>query len=207
MAKYVTVIQPKLKRKSLLGAYAGVVLTRLTGNTGFPTPNPTLVVFGAHVAALTKCEADVASKVPGAVAACTAAREKVTEDLGHLVDYVEGVAQAQAGAMDLTAIAALVESAGFMLKKVTPRPKLVLAVAQGAETGSMICTAPRSKARDTNQWDYSTDQKTFVDIGAVRQAKMTATGLPVGVPLYVRHRALTKSGFTAWSDPMLITLK
>ncbi len=206
MAKYVTVVMPKV-RKAQLSTYAGTVLVRLTGNAGFPNPSPTLGVFGGHVTALVKCEGDVANKVPGAVSACKAARVKVNEDLGHLCDYVEAVAQAQAGAMDLVAIAALVESAGFVLKKVTPRPKRVLGVEPGTADGTLLCTAPTSRARDTNEWSYSTDQKNYLPLGASRQGEFLATGLPVGVPLYVRHRVLTKAGYTNWSDPMLITLK
>ena len=67
--------------------------------------------------------------MPGAVTASKAAWEKVSEDLGHLRDYVQLVVESQVGAVDLNAIRAMAESAGMGLRKVTPRPKLVLGAA------------------------------------------------------------------------------
>jgi hypothetical protein len=207
MAKYIHVVLNTPDPESKLAGYATTVLTKLTGNTHYPNPVPTLAIFGAHIAALIKADSDVAAGVPDAVSVRNAAREAVKEDLEHERDYVQGTMESQAGVVDLTAIQAFVESAGMSLKKVTPRPKAVLGIKAGDDEGSLVCTAPYSPARDTNEWGYSLDQKTYVDLPSSRQSTMTATGLPVGVPLYVRHRTLTKDGYTTWSAPMLITLK
>ena len=208
MAKYVHVILDIPPEDAKFSGYATSVLTKLTGNAHVTSTNPTLAVYGQHCATLTSAEADVTNQVPGAVKRREAAKEVVSQDLGHLRDSVQQAVEALGGGFDLKAIAAIVESAGMKLRKVTPRPKNVLGIEAGTPTGSLDCTAPRSLARDTNEWEYSVDQKTNVFLGGSRKAKVTFTGLPVGVPLYVRHRLLTKDGYTEWSDPpLVITLK
>jgi hypothetical protein len=110
--------------------------------------------------------------------------------------------------VDLVEMQALAESVGMKLHKFTPRQRLQRGVKPGASPGSLVCTAPSTRARDTNEWQYSTDGKTWIPLGGTRKAIMLATGLPIGVPLQVRHRQLTKDGYTDWSDPPFpVTLK
>jgi hypothetical protein len=208
MAKYVHVVLDIPPEEAKFSTYADSVRTKLTNNGNFKTLNPTLAVYGQHCDALTTAEANVANKVPGAVKAREAAKEQVMQDLGHLRDSVQLAVEALVGGTDLTGIEAIVETAGMKLRKVSQRPKFVLGVKGGTATGSLDCTAPASRARDTQEWEYSVDQKTYVFLGGSRRAKVTFTGLPVGVPLYVRHRLLTKTGYTDWSDPpLIVTLK
>ena len=208
MAKYVHVTLDIPAEDAKFSAYAGSVRTKLTNNANFKTVNPTLTVYGQHCDALTNAEADVTNKVPGAVKAREAAKEQVLQDLGHLRDSVQLAVEALVGGVDLKGIEAIVETAGMKLRKVSQRPKYQLGAKGGTATGSLECTAPASRARDTQEWEYSVDQKTYVFLGGSRKAKVTFTGLPVGVPLYVRHRLLTKDGYTDWSDPpLVITLK
>lgn len=208
MAKYVTVVLDIPPEEWKFSGYANSVLTKLTNNTNVPNPTPSLTVYGGHVALLLKAEADVANGVPGAVKTCAAAREKVKEDLNHLRDSVQLAVEALVGGTDLKGIEVIVASTGMRLKKVTPRSKYDYEVAPGDADGSLMCTAPSSPTRDTHEWDYSTDLKTRVHLGGTRKARATFTGLPMGVQLYVRHRQLTKDGYTAWLDPpLVITLK
>ncbi len=207
MAKYAHVILDPSPEEAKFSSYANSLRTKLTNNANFKNLNPTLAVYGQHCDALTQAEADVTNKVPGAVKAREAAKEVVSQDLGHLRDSVQLAVEALVG-IDLKGIEAIVESAGMKLRKVTSPPKYTLGVGAGSTSGSLACTAPASKARDTQEWDYSTDGKTRIFLGGSRKAKATFTGLPVGVPLYVRHRMLTKDGYTEWSDPpLVITLK
>jgi len=207
MAKYVHVTLNIPSEDAKFSAYANSVRAKLTNNGNFKNLNPTIAVYGQHCDDLTKAEADVTNKVPGAVKAREAAKEKVTEDLNHLCDSVQLAVEALVG-VDIKRIEAIVESAGMKLKKMTPRSKYERGVEAGTTLGSLVCTAPYSRARDTQEWDYSTDGKTRIFLGGSRKAKVTFTGLPVGVPLYVRHRLLTKDGYTEWSDPpLVITLK
>jgi len=37
----------------------------------------------------------------------------------------------------------------------------------------------------------------------IRQARTRVTGLPIGEVRYFRYRRLTRTGPTAWSDPIL----
>jgi hypothetical protein len=208
MAKYVTVVLDIPPEEWKFSGYARSVLTKLTNNAHVPNPTPSLAVYGGHVALLLEAEAGVTNGVPGAVKACAAAKEKVKEDLNHLRDAVQLAVEALVGGTDLKGIEVIVESTGMRLKKRTPRAKYDYELAPGDADGSLVCTAPSSPARDTHEWDYSTDQKTRIFLSGTRKARVTFTGLPIGVQLYVRHRQLTKDGYTEWLDPpLVITLK
>ena len=159
MAKYVTVVLDIPPEEWKFSGYANSVLTKLTNNAHVPNPTPSLAVYGGHVTLLLKAEADVANGVPGAVKACAAAKEKVKEDLNHLRDSVQLAVEALVGGTDLKGIEAIIESTGMRLKKLTPRAKYDHHVAPGDADGSLMCTAPASPARDTNEWDYSTDRR------------------------------------------------
>jgi hypothetical protein len=207
MAKYVHVVlnMPKPKYKILI--YAKVVFDALTDNPSFQAPSPVLSLFEAKIQALDKLETDAAHRVPGAASARNAAREQVREHLFHTCGYVQGVAETLSGTVDLLAVRAVVESAGMGLKKVAAHARLAFAAKQGAAAGSVDLTAPASRSRDTHEWEHSENQLDWTRVDGTRQARTTIVGLPVGTPLYFRHRLLTKSGCTEWCEPIVLTLR
>jgi len=125
MAKYVHVTLNTPPEDAKFSAYANSVRLKLTNNDNFKNLNPTLAVYGQHCDALTKAEADVTNKVPGAVKAREAAKEVVSQDLNHLCDSVQLAVEALVG-VDLKGIEAIVESAGMKLRKVTSPAKYTL---------------------------------------------------------------------------------
>jgi hypothetical protein len=199
MAKFIHVVLKLPKSARRLYIYAQVVLKALTGNPSFAAVN--LVALTAAILALSKAETAAGHGEPGSAAACASAREAVRQELNHLRDFVQGVLETQVGTIDLTAIRAMVVTAAMDLRKVTARAKLAFGAMYGDVPGSVDLTAPASP-RDTHEWQHSADQLNWTAAPATRRAKTTVTGLPIGVAHYFRHRTLTKTGYTPWSDPV-----
>ncbi|MFT3768480.1 MAG: hypothetical protein QM820_23780 [Minicystis sp.] len=199
VARYIHVVLKMPSTAKKLALFAKTVRSCLTGNPRFPNPTPGLDVLSARIDALD------AALSGGSAAETQAEREALRECLKHLGFYVQTVAETMSTTVDLGAIAALVESAGFALRRPAPRVKLGFAVKRGAEAGTAELSAPAS--RDPHDWAYSTDQQTWIALTASRQATLRATGLPVGGPLYFRHRLLTKKGYSDWSEPLVLLSK
>jgi hypothetical protein len=202
MAKFVHVVLKMPKPFAKLLIFAKAVLTAMTGNTKFPNATALVAALAAAVTALDKA-------INGGTSTDRlAAREAVRDALEHVADNVQGVAEeGNGGTVDISAIRALVESAGLALRKVGTRPKLTLGAKNGPSSGSVILTAPANPKRDPHEWQNSTDQHTWSPLSSSLKAKVTVTGLPVGVTEYFRHRSLTKAGYTDWSDPIMIVVK
>jgi len=201
MARYIHVVLKLPSKIIKLLLLAKAVLTAMTGNASFPNPSPSLDTLDQRV---TKLEAAIAS---GTAAERRAACEALRETLLHLGDYVQSVAESQAGSVDILAVQALVETAGMKLRKVGARAKQVFAAASGPDPGSVDLTAPASPDRDPHEWQDSADASTWTSLPSTRKARTRVTGLPAGAPHYFRHRTLTKDGHTAWSDPVMIVVK
>lgn len=202
MAKFVHVVSrtPKANRK--VGTYGKVVFKSLNGNSNFTAVN--LTVLSARLLVLDKAETAAANREPGAASALAAARESVRQEVDHLRDFVQGTLETQVGTVDLKALKAMAESAAMDLRKVTARAKAVFDVLYGPVAGSVRLTAPASRQRDTHEWQHSGDQITWTALPSTRQARTTVSGLPVGAALHFRHRLLTKTGYTQWSDPTVM---
>jgi hypothetical protein len=207
MAKYVHVMLdlPKLPSKTLI--YAKTVLEALTANPHFLSPSPSLLVFESRVALLDEMEVEASRRMPGAVSARDAARERMREHLFHTRDYVQGVVETLSVTVDLTAVRAVVESAAMSLRDGSRHAKLVFAGKPGQAAGSVDLTAPASRKRDTHEWQHSGDQVDWVSVVGTRQARTTITGLPVGAVRYFQHRLLTKDGPTPWCAPVMVMVK
>ncbi|MFT3770180.1 MAG: hypothetical protein QM820_32525 [Minicystis sp.] len=113
-----------------LSLFAKTVRSSMTGNPRFPNPTPGLDVLSARIEALD------AALIGGSAAEKQAAKEALRECLKHLGFYVQSVAETASTTVDLGAIAALVESAGFALRRPAPRAKLGFAVRRGTEAGT-----------------------------------------------------------------------
>jgi hypothetical protein len=197
MAKFIFVVLKMPTRSAKLLIFAKLVLDSMSGNPRFPNPSPGLGSLDAAIKAV-----EDAGK--GSATDRLAAEAALRQILNHLADYVQLVVETQVGTVDLTAIQAMVESAGMRLRKVGTHPKAVFAVSYGVVPGTVDLTAPASPKRDPHEWEISTDQHTWTALPGTRKAKTQVTGLPIGVAHYFRHRLNTKDGYTAWSDPVLM---
>jgi hypothetical protein len=202
MAKYIHVVLRLPATYAKLLIFATAVLTAMTGNAKFPNAAALLAALSTAVQALNK------GMNGGTSTERQAAREAVRDALEHLADYVQSVAEVANGTtVDISALRVLVESAGMDLRKVGAHAKLTLGAKNGPTSGTVILTAPANKNRDPHEWQISTDQHTWSQLPSTLKAKTTVTGLPVGTTEYFQHRTLTKTGYTDWSDTIMIVVK
>ena len=92
------------------------VHSSMLNNPRFPSPNPPLAVFAAHLDELEDAETKATTKAKGAAAFRDAKMKRVTDDLFHLHAYVRSIVEVDMTPED--AIAAI-ESASMSVKKVT----------------------------------------------------------------------------------------
>jgi hypothetical protein len=78
--------------KELL-TFGKAVHDAMDGNPNFPSPNPPLSVFRANLTSLDDAETKAAGRGNGAVEARDALKRLVINDMYHLCDYVQGVAE------------------------------------------------------------------------------------------------------------------
>jgi hypothetical protein len=191
------------KVKTLI-TYAQSVATSLSANaTSFPSPTPTLATFQANIAALSAAETAVLARTKGAVESRNAKLAVVKGDLENLKTYVQAVSDAA----NPTNAAAIIQSAGMTLRKVTLHDKAQLAVKQGTVSGTVVVATKAAAKRAAYGWQYSTDQKTWTSLPPTLQAKTGASGLTVGTLYYFRVQPLTPTGEQNWSDMVSFVVK
>jgi hypothetical protein len=163
----------------------------------FPSPTPTLAQFTSDIGDLVTAENAAKMRTKGAVQTRDAKLAVVIADLKLLVAYVETVANA-----DPSNAAAIAISAGMVIRKPPVTSKSDLNFRKTAASGSVVVMARvGSRQKEAHEWEYSVDGgKTWLTLPTTTQAKTTITGLTTGSSVQVRHRAVSTTGITAWSD-------
>jgi hypothetical protein len=195
-AKAIAVLKLSNKVKTAI-TYAQSVATGMAANaTSFPTPTPTLAVFQADIAALVTAETAVLARTKGAVETRNAKLAIVKSDLENLRTYVQAVADAA----NPGNAAAMIESVGMTLRKVTLHDKPELGIKQGSVSGTVVLTAKAAGKRAAYDWQYSTDQKTWTPVPPTLQAKTGVAGLTAGTVYFFRVQPLLRTGEQNWSS-------
>jgi hypothetical protein len=173
---------------------AKAILAALTSNKAiFPSPTPPLATFSTDVDALDTAQTATKTKAKGTVAVRDEKRKTVIADLHLLAAYVQQVAN-----LTPDQAASIIESAGMKVRKTGSKTKADLAVKQSIPaTVQLVAKATQGAA--ANEWQYSTDGKTWISAPASTQAKTAIGNLPTGVLVYFRHRPVTKAGPGDWS--------
>jgi hypothetical protein len=176
--------------KALL-TYAKAVHERLSGNANFPNPNPALEVLAVDIKAFDDAETKAKTKVLGATEARDAKRQKVTEDLKHIRDRVQSIAETQASYRDA---AAVITGAFMSVKKTGKRTRNELSAKNTGVSGIVLLEAKSVAPAATYFWQYSLDQETWTSVPATMQVKAMISGLTPAATYYFRFRALTRAG-------------
>ncbi len=100
--------------------------------------------------------------------------------------------------------ATIAHNAGLFLRRATVRSKAELSAKPDKTTsGSVVLVAKLGGVKASHEWQYSSDGgKTWTSAQTTLQAKTTITGLTPGSTVSFRHRAVTKTGPDAWSQPV-----
>jgi len=192
------------KKNADLVLFANNVVQKLTNNPSFPNPTPTLAALTAAVADLQAAETAALSRAKGAATVRNGKRAVLVSLLQQLRGYAQSVADAtpENGA-------AIIESAGLAVRKITAHGKRAFAAKPGALSGSATVTAATAGPRSSYEWQYSTDGgKTWVTAPATTQGKTTIAGLPTGSTVQFRYLAVTpKGGQGDWSQAVSLLVK
>ncbi len=157
----------------------------------------------AAIAALTGAESNALARTKGAATARNDKRAALVALLQQLRTYVQTVADA-----DAENSAAIIQSAGFAVKKTAVRKPRVFDAVQGAVSGTVKLVTRSAGPRSAYDWEYSTDGgKTWLLLPSTVQATTTVTGLTAGTTVQFRVRAVTKSGESDWSQPVSLIVK
>jgi predicted phage tail protein len=184
--------------------YANNIVQKMTSNPSFPAPTPTIAALTAAVDDLHAAETATLSRARGTATVRNDKRTVLVSLLQQLRGYVQSVADAtpESGA-------AIIQSAGLAVRKITAPGKRAFAARAGALAGSAIVTAAVAGPRSAYEWQYSTDGgKTWVSAPTTTQSKTTIAGLPPGTTVQFRYLAVTpKGGQGDWSQPVSALVK
>lgn len=163
----------------------------MANNPSFPSPNPPLNVFKAKLTALDEAETKAAARTWGAAMARDAIKKEVVNDLYHLRDYVQGVAEK----IPLPETAAAVITSAFMRVKKVPQRVVPPLTAKNTGVPGQVALAARTVAPLASYyWEYSFDQESWTPVPETLKASTTIDGLPWAKLTYFRFRALTRAG-------------
>jgi hypothetical protein len=191
-------------------AVANQIVTAMTGNANFTTPNPTLAtVTGLVTTAQTKIAAQLAAKT-AAEAATTdsdAALTALRGTLAQLAAYVENAAggdavKIQSAGMSVRAAAAPIGVLGQVQN---------LAVTAGDDEGELDATWDPVNGAKSYQVQTSPDPITptsWQDVAPVAKSRKGLSGLTSGARVWLRVRAISskEENNGAWSDPAVKTV-
>ncbi|HEX8796006.1 MAG TPA: hypothetical protein VF765_33885 [Polyangiaceae bacterium] len=191
------------RRNSALITYTQSIVTAMTNNPHFPTPSPALTDVTAAVIALQMAETTALTRVKGAAVVRNDKKESLVTLLRQLQGYVQKTADA-----DPENGAAIIQSAGLLVRKAAVRKPRVFEAKPGAVSGSVDVIAGVAARRASYEWQYSTDGgKTWIEAAPSLKAKTTITGLPVASSVQPRVRPVTKAGPGDWAQPIVVVVK
>jgi hypothetical protein len=179
------------------GGYAKNIEVKLKGSASLPNV-PGSSTFGDEVDALITADG-IPHKTPEQTADRDAKALKVFRHIGHIVDYVQSVADTLTSPADAVA---LILSAGLDVRKFRPARKRPLAARYTGLTGEVLLVALAIAGAGAYYWEFSLDQLVWTAVPETRDSRTTIKGLTVGQTYYFRVRALTRKGKTDYVTPV-----
>jgi len=182
---------------------ATAIVSAMTANKAtFPTPTPPLATVSADIAALQVAETALKNRI-GNRADRDDKKQVVVSDMGQLHGYVQTTVNATPSQAEVIAA----DASMTIRRKPVRKGKAPLAVKQTVSSSVVVVAKATTGAR-TNDWQYSTDAgKTWIEWAPSLRSHTTITGLPAGVQVQLRSRAVTKAGPSDWTQPLAIVVK
>jgi hypothetical protein len=184
-------------------ATAKAVVSAMTDNAAFATPDPALATLTAAIADLEAAETAVKLHRHGAVPDRNEKRKALATLLEHLKAYIQKVADTDSDTAET-----VIRSAAVGVRQPVLRQKQTFTVKEGPVSGSVKLTAAAAGPRSSYEWQYSVDgAKTWQTMPPTIQAKTSIQGLPVSSTVLFRCRAVTPTGEQDWTQPLAIVVK
>ncbi len=180
------------------------IVLKMTTNTNFTTPTPTLTTVTGLKDDLKAAAADAANGSKAAKALVKVKLRSLKLSMKTLRAYVETIANANALTAEQVAL-----SSGMGVKAVTPRQKRIFTVLNTDILGAVKVFCPRKKGDVAFEFEYTTtpaDERSYVSTGPKASATRTVPDLESVKEYWFRWAAITKTGRGSWSDPISITV-
>jgi hypothetical protein len=203
-ARPIAVLKLSRKVKTLITFAESVASAMAANPTSFPSPNPTLAIFQADIAALNAAETAVVARTKGAAGTRNAKLAVVRADLESLKTYVQNTVDAGNPA----SAESIIGNAGLAIRKVTLHDKPTLGVQQGSVSGSAILSAKSAGKKAAYNWRYSLDQKTWTSLPQTLVSKTGVSGLTAAMTYYFQFETqTTKGGVGEWGQVVSFLVK
>jgi hypothetical protein len=173
------------------------IVSKMTGNSYFPAPNPSLTLVTTHLDTLEDTELAAHHGPKGSIATRNVALLVVRGDMRMLKSGVQLAADA-----DITHAQVIIESSGMYVTTRTRKGKAQLAARYGGAPGLVILDAKAIDGQGSYQWQMCSDGKTWLDLPPGVEASTLVTGLTPVMLYSFRFRTLTKVGLSDWSTPV-----
>jgi hypothetical protein len=170
-----------------------VVVTKMKGNTWFPSPPVALGDVESHLQQLVDAEKHAHKGPVGAAEERNVELGVVRTDMRLLVAYVQAVSDSNIGSGP-----AIIESAGLSVAKSRGRAKDPFSVKHGKVPGRVRLSV-KAIGRGTYYWQMSLDQEHWSSLPETNQSRTTVDGLTAGTRYYFRFRTLSRNGLSEWS--------
>ena len=198
------IVTLKLPRKvPELIKLAQAIVTAMTGNPNYPTPEPPLATVTGAINDLAVAETATQARTHGAAATRNDKLATVVQLLEQLKAYIQKTADA-----NMENGAAIIQSAGVNVRKPAVRAPRTFEAKPGAVSGSVKLVAASAARRASYEWQFSVDGgKTWQVAPVTLQAKTTVMGLTPGATVTFRYRGVTKAGEGDWSQLITAIVK
>jgi hypothetical protein len=179
------------------------VITRMTGNPRFPSPQPQLAAITAAADALEQAESEAQAARQQAKAKTTTRNNK-EDELGRLMTQAVGYVTAISGGDE-----EIIQSAGMDVRATpsattAPTQPAALSATGGDHDGTMDLSWDPVVDAASYVIEMSTDPVTATSWkhqGVSTRSTFTVTALPSGARIWFRVAAVNANGQSPWSDP------
>jgi hypothetical protein len=185
--------------------FVRALLANIAANiTFFPTPDPTLVVANGNLARLEDAQAVALTRVVGGAAKRDVALNLVNNDVLSQMAYVQKLAdKADSEAKAI----AIIEAAGFQVKKTPSFEKPPLAARNTKSSGTIKLTAKAYKGKAIYSWSISMDDMaTWRELPQTLIAKTEVANQLPTMKLWFRVMISTTNFTGFWSDPVSVVV-
>jgi hypothetical protein len=200
--RFLAILKLPEHKVPLLISLARGIVSAMTGNPWFPSPDPPLAAVLDAIEALVAAQVTAQTGLRGAAVARDVKRGELVRTLQYLRDYVQKIANG-----DVANAASIIESAGMHGKRKRGSLPRIFAAKPGELSGTAVLVAPWAGPHASYEWEYSLDgMKTCIPLPPTTQSTTTVTGLVPGALVHFRYRTVTKDGVGDWSQPVSLMI-
>ena len=176
------------------------IVTKMTGNTNFITPNPPLATITTQKDELSVAAAEAENGNRVQKAAVKVKLRTLLLSMETLRAYVQTTANNDSDTAEEVAL-----SSGMDIKKMNPRGKRVFSVINTSIPGQVktyCALVDKATAYDFEFTATPDDENSYVSAGVKSSATRVVSDLTNGTEYFFRWCSISKDGRSAWSDPI-----